>query len=695
MKFRFQFIWFCLLLATFPTVAQSISGFTPMVGSPGDIVRISGDGFYPGTLVVKFNNKQDPTAEATDYTHIQAAVPATATTGRISVQVNGGTTAFSAQDFTVVGPGPYITNFFPIAGSAATPTAPGTAVTIKGLHFREATAAYFNGRLAANFNPSDNQIQVTVPAGATSGPLTVMSPLGTNTTTANFFVTPVVTGFSPAAGRTGTNVIITGTNFLGTLDVLFNGTAANFIVLSNRALQVIVPTNASTGQIMVDTPAGGFPSPSNFVVRPTIYSFSPAFGAAHTNVILTGANFNAGSRTVYFNGLSATVSGVSFGQLTATVPDAATTGFISITTIDGSHTNLVPFYITATITSFVPSNAPAGAWVKITGQNFTGASGVSFGGVAATTFVVTNNTTIGALVPIGAVTAPITVTTPAGSVSSATLFFGAPVITGFSPTHGLPGTNVTIYGTNLLGATAVRFNGLDAGSIVATNNGFIRATVPASAQAGPITVVAPGGTITSLNNFILDYSDLGVNSVASPVPIFVGSNLTYTVTVTNSGPADAVNLRFTESLPAGVTLISANPGPGTIITNTSPITGTLPALSVGGTWTIGLTIRPNLTGYITNVATITSDYLDTASANNSVTTVNNVLPLPILSIQWVTNSVRLSWPLALSNLSLATKTGLASTNYWSNVIAAVSRTTNANVVTQAVTGPLRVYRLKE
>src|SRR5205814_1307379 len=101
----------------------------------------------------------------------------------------------------------------------------------------------------------------------------------------NFFVPPVITGFSPANGRTGTNVIITGTNFLGTFQITFGGVQApTWTVLSNNAIQVPVPTNAVSGPLRVYAPAGSIDTPTNFVVRPTIFGFSPAYGPAGTSV---------------------------------------------------------------------------------------------------------------------------------------------------------------------------------------------------------------------------------------------------------------------------------------------------------------------------------------------------------------------------------------------------------------------------
>src|SRR5262245_40786785 len=81
-----------LLVSSLSTLkAASISSFSPAIGGVGDQVMILGSGFFPGTLVVRFNGVLDPTAQAIaqDGTSIQAQVPAGATNGPISVSING------------------------------------------------------------------------------------------------------------------------------------------------------------------------------------------------------------------------------------------------------------------------------------------------------------------------------------------------------------------------------------------------------------------------------------------------------------------------------------------------------------------------------------------------------------------------------------------------------------------------------
>jgi hypothetical protein len=73
------------------------------------------------------------------------------------------------------------------------------------------------------------------------------------------------------------------------------------------------------------------------------------------------------------------------------------------------------------ITSFSPTSGAAGTSVTITGSGFDGATSVTFGGVAAS-FMVHSGTEIMATVPTGAVSGPIVISTPAGTVASSGSF---------------------------------------------------------------------------------------------------------------------------------------------------------------------------------------------------------------------------------------------------------------------------------
>src|SRR5262249_50923758 len=170
---------------------------------------------------------------------------------------------------------------------------------------------------------------------------------------------------------------------------------------------------------------------------------------------------------------------------------------------------------------------------------------------------------------------------------------GRPALYGFNPTHGLPGTSVAVVGTNLLGATAVRFNGVADPNFQVSDNGTILTSVPSNALTGPITVVGPAGTTNSAVNFTVDFSsDLGVSLSDAPDPVFWKSNLVYTIVVTNLGPSDAANVRLTNTLPNSVTLKSAVSTKGTLSSSGNLLLGALGTVAISNSVTVTVTVVP-------------------------------------------------------------------------------------------------------
>jgi Ca2+-binding RTX toxin-like protein len=88
--------------------------------------------------------------------------------------------------------------------------------------------------------------------------------------------------------------------------------------------------------------------------QPTIASFAPASGGSGTLVTIAGANL-AGATAVTFGGAGAGFTQVSPTELTATVPAAALTGPIAVTTPGGTAVSATPFTVTAPVP---PSESP-------------------------------------------------------------------------------------------------------------------------------------------------------------------------------------------------------------------------------------------------------------------------------------------------------------------------------------------------
>ena len=231
-------IFFLLVAVACALHAQVITSFTPPLGSHADpdfiIVKVFGNGFAPGghrpnTFSADFNGTLSTTSTnlvVSDSEIDLTNIPLGATTGPIHVSING-SSAQSPGNFVVINTNAYITNFTPLSGGN------GTSVIVTGVHMNGTiTNVSFNGKLSqAVTGLTANSITVTAPNGVTTGPLTAISKFGAsrNFTTSsnvfysatNFFVAPRITSFTPLNGRPGTNVVITGTNFIGVSGVQF------------------------------------------------------------------------------------------------------------------------------------------------------------------------------------------------------------------------------------------------------------------------------------------------------------------------------------------------------------------------------------------------------------------------------------------------------------------------------------------
>jgi len=99
-------------------------------------------------------------------------------------------------------------------------------------------------------------------------------------------------------------------------------------------------------------------------------------------------------------------------------------------------------------------------------------------------------------------------TAPYGGLTGAGLYFAldaglpkpSPTAQHFHPQSGAAGTQVLIWGYNLLSAS-VQFNEVPATAVSNSGSNYVLATVPAGATTGPITVTTPGGTFTTKTSF--------------------------------------------------------------------------------------------------------------------------------------------------------------------------------------------------
>ncbi len=117
--------------------------------------------------------------------------------------------------------------------------------------------------------------------------------------------------------------------------------------------------------------------------------------------------------------------------------------------------------------------------------------------------------------------------------------------------------------------------------------------------------------------------DLSIAMTDSPDPMIAGQNLTYTITVNNNGPEEAISVQVFNTLPLGFTLNSLTPSQGGC-TGTSTLVCDLGTITSSGSATILIEGVQSRGGYINNSATVTGFGIDLNSANNTATVVTTV-----------------------------------------------------------------------
>ncbi len=160
-------------------------------------------------------------------------------------------------------------------------------------------------------------------------------------------------------------------------------------------------------------------------------------------------------------------------------------------------------------------------------------------------------------------------------------------------------------------------------------------------------------------------ADLSLVLSAAPNPVTVGQTLTYTLNVSNAGPSVAAGTTLSDSLPAGVSFVSAQPSQGSC-TGTTILSCSLGTLAVGGSASVVIQVIPNAAGSLTDTASVASTVIDPNPANNSASvTVNAVAAPPMADLSLalsaapnpVTVGQTLTYTLNVSNAGPSTATG--------------------------------------
>jgi surface protein len=446
---------------------------------------------YSATLIGWNANPSTPNNITLGTTGRQYGTNAAA--ARTSLIAKGWTILGDTPSGTICVPLPIVTNFTPGSGSI------GTTITITGTNFTGANTVTFGGTAATSFTVvSPTSITAIVGNGA-SGSVEVTTPAGTASLAGFTFVpATTITDFNPKIAGSGSTITIDGINFTGATVVSFGGTAASsFTVVSPTSITAIVGAGAS-GSVAVTTPAGaaslaGF----TFVPSPTITDFNPKVGGSGSIITIDGTNFT-GATVVSFGGITATsFTVVSPTSITAVV-GAGASGSIAVTTPAGAASLAGFTFVPApTITDFNPKIAGSGSTITIVGTNFTGATTVTFGGTAASSFTVNSATNISAQIAAGS-SGNVSIDAPGGTGTLAGFtFISSPTISSFAPTNAGSGSTVTISGADFIGVTSVAFGGTATSSFTVNSPTSISAVV-GNGTSGSVSVITTGGNATKV-----------------------------------------------------------------------------------------------------------------------------------------------------------------------------------------------------
>ena len=158
-----------------------------------------------------------------------------------------------------------------------------------------------------------------------------------------------------------------------------------------------------------------------------------------------------------------------------------------------------------------------------------------------------------------------------------------------------------------------------------TNQAVVSAAEPdpnaANDSATEQTTVVAAGPATA---------DLALTKSDTPDPVFSGGqDITYTLTATNNGPDGATGVMLTDTLPVGVTFVSADSADGTCSEISGIVTCDFGALALNASAVATIVMTPDVVTDptdITNTATVAATELDPVPANNAATETTTVNP---------------------------------------------------------------------
>jgi len=202
-------------------------------------------------------------------------------------------------------------------------------------------------------------------------------------------------------------------------------------------------------------------------------------------------------------------------------------------------------------------------------------------------------------------------------------------------------------------------------------------------------------TVADVATVVPPSADLALGLLDAPDPVAIGSNLVYTLTVSNLGPATAINVKLTNTLPATVNFVSASPA-GYLLIGNSVVFTNLGNIGSGAQIPASITVQPAAGGEITDTATVSSIVTDSLKANNTVAVKTVVEGGGVrLTVGRSGDNFVISWPASAASYILESANTLNTPITWSQVTTPPAQLVgDQKVVTVGTTNASRFFRLR-
>ena len=401
-----------------------------------------------------------------------------------------------------------ITQFF--VGSEGTMVGNiGDVVTIKGDYLNLMHGVIFAGSdtiKEAEFVGHDRYtIQVKIPAEARTGVITLTDTIkdGTSLETKEELTinTPEATPIKDRNIKAGEVLSIKGASFDQIVSVKFEGAtvdAADFESQSAVEITVKVPAKATDGTFYVVTKSGiEVPVGNIITVVPTQLVATPNPVKNGAEITITGKDMDLISGIAFPNAAASQLNKVETTKVTATVPEDAQEGDITLSLANGKTVTVAYTLVKPTVVFCTPAAITAGDKTKINGTDLDLVKSITFPGDVEQTvekFAAQNANAIAVTVPAACAGTGFKLNLKNGTtieVKDALSIKAAtdPAIASITPGEAIAGSTITITGKNFQNIQNLYIGSYKVNRYTSRTNTEIVCQVPANAEVGTYKIV--------------------------------------------------------------------------------------------------------------------------------------------------------------------------------------------------------------